>query len=40
MKILRKNRIDSKNKYKHTLNERQILESANHHYVVNLRYAF
>lgn len=40
MKILKKNKIDSTNKYKHTLNERSILENANYHFVVNLRYAF
>ena len=40
MKILKKTKIDSQNKYKHTLQERKILESSSSPFLVKLRYAF
>lgn len=40
MKILKKENIDNQNKYKHTVEERKILQSANHPFLVHLLYAF
>lgn len=40
MKILEKKKINTLNKYKHTIQERKILESALNPFVVSLRYAF
>lgn len=40
MKILKKSKIDTFNKYKHAVEERKILENSNNQFLVNLRYAF
>ena len=40
MKILKKENIDTPNKYKHTLEERKILESTDSPFLISLRYAF
>lgn len=40
MKILRKDVIEKKNQKVHTQNEREILQAANHPFIVQLHFAF